>query len=151
MDDIRKHELIIEKLKEVYGDLDNLKTNNEVLHTRIFTDISDFRINSIFKLKDSELPVLECGLNKNYILATTKSLYSIYNNTKYEMEYQDFLKSDRKYFFKNADIAAGNTRVFKYYLKDGSVFFYEIDSLYPADIIHNTIVLSKRFQKYDET
>ncbi|MDY8137209.1 hypothetical protein [Aquimarina sp. 2201CG5-10] len=151
MDDLNKHRLILEKLKEVYGDLDNLKTNNEILHTRIFKDVSTLKINNRFKLKNTELPVLECELeNSNYVLATTRSLYSIYNDAKYEMKYTEFLKSDREYFFKNSDIAVGNTRVFRYFFINGKDFFYEIDSLYPADIVHNTIVLSKRFQRYDE-
>ncbi|WP_108807772.1 hypothetical protein [Aquimarina spinulae] len=151
MDNLYRYERIIKKFEELYGDLENLKTNNDNLHTRVFyTDIKLFRNNHGFKLLSMELPVLECQLdNGNYVLATTNSLFSIYDNIKYEMKYSDFSKNDKKYFSKNGQIAEGKTRVFKYYLKDGNEFLYEIDSLYPADIVHNRLVLSMQFGKYD--
>ncbi|WP_109097783.1 hypothetical protein [Aquimarina sp. AU58] len=150
MDHLYRYKLIIKKLEELYGTLENLKTNNKNLHTRVYTDIKLFRNNHEFKLASKELPVLECQLdNDNYILATTNSLFSIYNNIRYEMQYSDFSKNDKKYFSKSGQIAEGETRVFKYYLKNGEEFLYEIDSLYPADIVHNRLVLSMRFGKYD--
>ncbi|MEW7279201.1 hypothetical protein ABW636_11465 [Aquimarina sp. 2201CG1-2-11] len=148
--DIDRYNRIIQKLKETYGDFDNLKTNNDNLNTKIYTDINKFRNEYEFNLSDSELPILDCKLsNKNYILATTQSLYSSYNGVKYQMKYDDFSKIDRTYFFENKQLAEGKTRIFRYFLKNDNDFFYEIDSFYPADIIHNKLVLSMRFGKYD--
>ncbi|WP_271783549.1 hypothetical protein [Aquimarina algiphila] len=150
MMDIHKHNRIVKKLKEVYGDFSNLKTNNDNLNTRIYADLDSFNNEQKLELLDDELPILDCKLkNGNYLLATTKSLYSIYNGISYTMLYSDFSKIDRTYFFENGQLAEGKTRVFRYFLKKGDDFLYEIDSFYPADIVHNRLVLSMRFGKYD--
>ncbi|CAA0231397.1 hypothetical protein [Tenacibaculum maritimum] len=148
MKDIELHHLIITKLEELYGDLDNLKTNNSILHTKVFYDLSKINQLDYWNFIEGGVPLLECKLkNGNYILSTTKSLYSIYNGEKYKMDYEDFEKSDKKFFSKNTQLGEGGTRVFNYFLKNGNNFMYEIDSLYPADIVHNRLVLTMKFKK----
>ncbi len=143
------HKNVIENLVSLYGDIRKLKTNNDMLNTNVFSKVTDFISNDEFPLSDNELPILDCKQrNGNYLLATTNSLYSLYEGKKYSMKYEDFLSSDRSYFSSNKEIAKGKTRVFKYNLKHGDVFLFEIDSFYPADIVHNQLVLSMRYNKY---
>jgi len=150
MDDIKIHKAIIENLISRYGDLQNLKTNNDTLNTNVFLNPEDYVPYYEFDFSDNELPILDCKYeNGNYLLATTQSLYSIFDGEKYFMMYKDFLKSDKSYFSSNKEIAVGKTRTFKYNLKSGKIFFYEIDSFYPADIVHNQLVLNMRFNKYE--
>lgn len=152
MNKFELHKLIIKKLKEAYGDLENLKTNNDNLNTKIFLSVEDYEGLDSFNLTDEELPLLECRLlNGNKVLATTKSLYSYYNGNRYKMSFSEFENNDRRYFSKSSQIAEGMTRTFNYLLKDGSNFMYEIDSFYPADLVHNKLVLSMQFNKYNIT
>ncbi|GAA3655928.1 hypothetical protein [Flavivirga jejuensis] len=149
MKDYEMHKLIVDNLISRYGDLKKMKTNNDALNTNVFLNIADFNSNNRFDFLDNELPILDCKCkNGNYILATTQSLYSLFEGKKYSMKYKEFLNSDKSYFSSNKEIAEGKTKVFKYNLKSGEVFFYEIDSFYPADIVHNQLVLSMRFNKY---
>ena len=130
MESIKVYKAIIENLILRYGNLEELKTNNDVLNTNIYTNPSDFINNGEFILSKKEILVLECNQkNGNYLLATTDSLYSLFEGKKYSMSYGDFLSSDRFYFSNNRQIAEGKTRTFKYILKSGKEFFYEIDSL----------------------
>ncbi len=136
------HKKIIDKLKRKYPGLE-LKTNNHALHTIVYKDqksISKFEC-SLFQLDIDEVPILECSLpNNNYFLMTTKGMYSFFSNELYMMPYTDFDKSDRDYYRSSKQLGEGETRVFKYYSKKGDSFIYEIDSLYPADASHNTIL-----------
>lgn len=148
---IEKHKSIIKKITEIHADLKSLRTHNDKLNTVLFDNYIEFNNPHSIQLSDDELPILECSLpNGNYILATTENLYSIYNNTNYKMNYKSFKSSDTNYFRSNKQIGEGKTIKFKYLLKDSESFFmYEIDSLDPADIIHNLIVLNMRFGRYD--
>ncbi|WP_394748242.1 hypothetical protein [Spongiimicrobium salis] len=151
MNELDKHTLIIKKFGELYGNLRSLKTNNVVLHTRVFTNPKDYSPFRQIILEDSELPIIECRLpNENYLLATTKSMYSWYQGNEYEMLFSDFKDSDRAYFSNNIQLAEGKTRVFRYELKNGKEFIYEVDSFYPADIVHNRLVLSINYGRYDD-
>ena len=101
MTDIERHSMVIERLKALYGDLNNLKTHNTILHTKVYHNLDEHRQIDYRDLINDELPLLECKLeNGNYILATTRSLCSIYNSKKYKMNYENFEKNDRLFFLK---------------------------------------------------
>jgi hypothetical protein len=145
MKDIDLHSLMIAKFEELYGDLKNLRTNNNILNTKVFDDLNQINLLEYWSVIEGGLPLLECKLkNGNYILATTKSLYSLYNGKKYKMDYKNFENNDKSFFYKNLQLGEGKTRVFNYFLKDGGNFMYEIDSLYPADLVHNGLVLKMK-------
>jgi hypothetical protein len=147
-------ESIIDKLKEKYTDLVDLKTNNSKLHTRIFcSEIENYNVKALqLILGKEEYPILECKLeNGNYFLMTTNKMLSLYKNTPYSLSYIDYWWYDSKVREKYKSIIEGDTIIFKYYSLNEQPFWYEIDSFYPADIAHNTILNKMRGIYYPHT
>lgn len=138
-----RFKIISDALKRKYSI--RFLTNNDQLHTVLFYETEEAQRwkldNSVWDLAKDELPVLHCQLDaKNHFLMTTTKMLSLYLGRAYELKYADFESSDRTYYRFSKQIAEGKTRVFKYYSKKGDPFLYEIDSFYPADAAHNTIL-----------
>jgi hypothetical protein len=138
---------IIDKLKEKYGDLVNLKTNNKKLNTKIFVNETyNYEVTELnIKLEREEMPILECILeNGNYLLMTTKRMLSRYNGKFFTLNYLDYWWDDSIVRRKYRSIFEGETVVFKYYSLTNEPFWFEIDSFYPADAAHNKILTKMR-------
>ncbi|MBO9203222.1 MULTISPECIES: hypothetical protein [Niastella] len=140
MEPLDFHTQAIEKLTRRYSNgIDNLITGNDVLHTHVFKEyIPDFSLPQydIF-LTGGDAPVLSCQLdNGNFFLMTTTQMFSIYSGVFARMNYKDYLWYSHKVFKANGPLFSEKnvkTRTWKYYSTDRKEFWYEIDSIQPAD------------------
>lgn len=142
------HAQAIEKLTSRYRNgIDCLITGNDFSHTHIFKEYAhDFSLSQygIF-LKEGDAPILSCLLdNGNFFLMTTTQMFSIYSGVFASMKYTDYLWYDIEVLSANLPLTAGKTKTWKYYSTDRKEFWYEIDSIQPADAAHGCILYFAR-------
>jgi hypothetical protein len=134
----------IEKLTRRYSNgIDCLITGKDSLHTHVFKEyVLGFSLPQyeIF-LKGGDAPVLSCLLdNGSFFLMTTTQMFSIYSGVFARMNYTDYLWYDKKVFKANLPLMSGKTKTWKYYSVAQKEFWYEIDSIQPADAAHGCIL-----------
>lgn len=142
------HALAIEKLTRRYSNgIDCLITGNDVLHTQVYKTYNpNFSLPQYdISLKGGDAPILSCLLdNENFFLMTTTQMFSVYSGVFAKMNYIDYLWYDIKVFSANLPLTSGKTRTFKYYSTTLKEFWYEIDSIQPADAAHGCILYFAR-------
>jgi len=148
MSPLEFHTQAIEKLIRRYSNgIDCLITGNDSLHTRIFKEYTTgFSLPQYnIYLKEGDAPILSCLLdNGNFFLMTTTQMFSVYSGVFARMRYTDYLWYDKKVFKNNLPFMSGKTKTFKYYTVDQKEFWYEIDSIQPADAAHGCILYFAR-------
>jgi hypothetical protein len=142
-------ERVIDRVVSGYGraiSLEGIFSGKSKEEVRLFLEAIDgYHIQPTENtLIDGEFPILECNLiNGNYFLMTTSKMVSICSKIEYNLFYHNYWWFDPDVYqenFPNWSKGTGETVVYKYYSQEKDVFWYEINSGYPADIAHNCIL-----------
>lgn len=126
-------------------------TFNDKLNTRI---VSEKLPASQVNLLEDELPILECDLEKSYLLITTKRICSIIEGGYDDLVFEDMDKFLSDYVSENKRIINGfypKTNKHAIRKKDGSKLIFCIDSYEPAyftNILIRNILSYKRSNKW---
>lgn len=145
-----KKEVLTRTLSLVDEPYEKWRTFNKKMNTILFLENEQIKNKSI-KLKNSELPLLECKLNDSYVLISTDKVYSILSSKSNEILIENISRFGNEFEKENVEPVGGlqpQTNKVVLYGDEGEKLIFQIDSLYPAYfakiLIHNLISYKRK-------
>lgn len=139
---------INQKMESRYSDIGGLpairrRLKYSIIYTNIFEEFRKDDQGII--LTQDEFPIIECTLpNGNYFLMSTLRMVSVFQNTRYELPYSEYLWHDSQYMAEALPFNDNSPKTLKYYSRDKSIFIFEIESGLLLDVAHNCVLYNLR-------